>query len=92
MANLVAVNGQLVVSSRDMALAMQGVGVAFWAEELVRPLIDAGKLVSLLDEWCAPFPGWFLCYQKQRHTSPAVRAFVDFLRHAHTDRQTMSGG
>ncbi|PWJ94962.1 LysR family transcriptional regulator [Mesorhizobium loti] len=89
----VAVDGPLVVSSRDMAVAaaVQGVGIAFWAEELVRPLIDAGKLVSLLDEWCATFPGWFLSYQKQRHTPPTVRAFVDFLRHAHAG-QTRSGG
>ncbi|MER8576574.1 LysR family transcriptional regulator [Mesorhizobium sp. M1338] len=90
----VAVNGPLIVSSRDMAIAaaVQGVGIAFWAEELVRPLIDAGKLVSLMDEWCATFSGWFLCYQKQRHTPPAVRAFVDFLRHAHAGRQTLPGG
>ncbi|WP_136621446.1 MULTISPECIES: LysR family transcriptional regulator [Mesorhizobium] len=90
----VAVNGPLVVSSRGMAIAaaVQGVGIAFWAEELVRPLIDAGKLVSLLDEWCAMFPGWFLCYQKQRHTPPAVRAFVEFLRHAHAGRQALPGG
>ncbi|QND63703.1 LysR family transcriptional regulator [Mesorhizobium loti] len=89
----VAADGPLVVSSRDMAIAaaVQGVGIAFWAEELVRPLIDAGKLVSLLDAWCATFPGWFLCYHKQRHTPPAVRAFVDFLRHAHAG-QTRSGG
>ncbi|SDA88924.1 LysR family transcriptional regulator [Mesorhizobium qingshengii] len=90
----VAVNGPLVVSSRDMAIAaaVQGVGIAFWAEDLVRPLIEAGKLVPLLDDWCATFPGWFLCYQKQRQTPPAVRAFVDFLRHADAGRQTLPGG
>lgn len=84
----VAVNGPLVVSSRDMAIAaaVQGVGIAFWAEDLLRPLIDAGRLVSLLDDWCTTFPGWFLCYQKQRHTPLAVRAFVDFLRYAHAGR------
>ena len=78
----VAVDGPLTVSRRDMAVAaaVQGVGIAFWAEELLRPLIDEGKLVPLLEEWCASFPGWFLCYPKQRYTPPALRAFVDFLR------------
>lgn len=78
----VAVDGPLIVSHRAMAIAaaVQGVGIAFWAEELVRPLIDEGKLVPLLEEWCATFPGWFLYYPKQRHTPPSVRAFVDFLR------------
>jgi DNA-binding transcriptional LysR family regulator len=83
----VAVNGPLVVSQRDMALAaaVQGVGLAFWAEELVRPLIDEGKLVPLLEEWCGAFPGWFLYYPKQRHTPPGVRAFVNFMRRLQTD-------
>jgi DNA-binding transcriptional LysR family regulator len=78
----VAVNGPLVVSDRRMAIAaaVQGVGIAFWAEELVRPLIDEGKLVPLLEKWCGTFPGWFLYYPKQRSTPLTVRAFVDFLR------------
>jgi DNA-binding transcriptional LysR family regulator len=78
----IAVNGPLVVSRRDLAIAaaVQGVGIAFWAEELVRPLIDEGKLMPLLEEWCGMFPGWFLYYPKQRHTPPSARAFVDFLR------------
>jgi DNA-binding transcriptional LysR family regulator len=78
----VAVNGPLVVSQRDMAVAaaVQGVGIAFWAEQRVRPLIAEGKLVSLLEEWCGTFPGWFLYYPKQRCTPLSVLAFVDFLR------------
>ena len=78
----VAVEGPLIVSQRALALAaaVQGVGIAFWAEELVRPLIEEGRLVPLLDEWCAPFAGWYLCYPRQSHTPPALRAFVDFMR------------
>ncbi|HEX6537345.1 MAG TPA: LysR family transcriptional regulator [Gemmatimonadaceae bacterium] len=84
----IAVDGPLVVSHRDLAIAaaVQGVGIAFWAEELVRPLIDEGKLVPLLEEWCGTFPGWFLCYPKQRFTPPSVRAFVDFLRRRNVAR------
>ncbi|OKO71473.1 LysR family transcriptional regulator [Bradyrhizobium sp. AS23.2] len=78
----VAVNGPLVVSDRNMAIAaaVQGVGIAFWAEELLRPLIKAGRLVPLLEEWCGSFPGWYVYYPKQRHVPPTVRAFVDFLQ------------
>jgi DNA-binding transcriptional LysR family regulator len=87
----VAVEGPLVVSHRAMAIAaaVQGVGIAFWAEELVRPLIGAGKLVPLLEEWCGTFPGWFLYYPKQRYTPPSVRAFVDFLRRLNRGRSTV---
>ncbi|TCB40665.1 LysR family transcriptional regulator [Rhizobium leguminosarum bv. viciae] len=93
----VAVNGPLVVSHREMALAaaVQGVGIAFWAEDLVRPLIEDGKLVPLLEEWCGTFPGWFLCYPSQRYTPPSLRAFVDFLRRdsgaAETARRNRNG-
>jgi DNA-binding transcriptional LysR family regulator len=78
----VEVDGPLVVSHRSMAIAaaVQGVGIAFWAEELVRPFITEGKLIPLLEKWCGTFPGWFLYYPRQRYTPPSVRAFVDFLR------------
>ncbi|MEC4589819.1 MULTISPECIES: LysR family transcriptional regulator [Nitrospirillum] len=80
----VAVEGPLVVSHRDTALAAaaQGVGIAFayWSDRWMKPLIDRGALVPLLQEYSPPFPGWYLYYPKQRHTPPAVRALVDFLR------------
>ncbi|WP_119269305.1 LysR family transcriptional regulator [Taklimakanibacter deserti] len=78
----VTVDGPLIVSHRAMAVtaAVQGVGLAFRAEGLLRSLIDQGKLVPLLEEWCGNFPGWYLCYPKQRYTAPSVRAFVDFLK------------
>jgi DNA-binding transcriptional LysR family regulator len=84
----VAVDGPLIVSRRGMAVAaaVQGVGLAFRAEELVRPLIDQGKLVPLLEEWCGTIPGWYLCYPKQRYVSPGTRAFVEFLRSSNGPR------
>jgi DNA-binding transcriptional LysR family regulator len=84
----VAVSGPLVVSQRDMAVAaaVQGVGIAFWAEQRVRPLIAEGKLIPLLEEWCGTFPGWFLYYPRQRYTPLSVRAFVDFLRLSNVGR------
>lgn len=85
----VAVDGPLIVSRRDMAVAaaVQGVGLAFRAEELVRYLIDQGKLVPLLQEWCGTIPGWYLCYPKQRYTSPGTRAFVEFLRRSNDSQK-----
>jgi DNA-binding transcriptional LysR family regulator len=70
------------VSHRELAVsaAVQGVGIAFWAEERLRPLIAEGKLVPLLEDWCGSFPGWFAYYPRQRSTPLSVRAFVDSLR------------
>lgn len=80
----VAVNGPLTVSHRDTALqaAAQGVGIAFayWSSQWMQPLIDAGKLVTMLEDYSPVFPGWYLYYPRQRNTAPAVRAVIDFLR------------
>ncbi|MFT4077444.1 MAG: LysR family transcriptional regulator [Asticcacaulis sp.] len=78
----IAPNGPLVVSHRDTAVnaAMQGVGIAFCGEYMARPLVEAGRLVTLLDAWCPPQSGWYLCYHKQRHLPVAVRTFIDFIR------------
>ena len=78
----VAVGGPLIVSHREVALraALQGVGIAFMSEQLLRPHIDAGRLVGLLQDYAPPFPGWHLYYPSQRDLPGAVRAFVEFCR------------
>lgn len=80
----IPVTGPLTVSDRELALraALQDVGIGFWVEEPLRPHLDAGRLVVLLDEFCAPFPGVVAAYPKQRVRSAAVKAFVDYLRRA----------
>jgi DNA-binding transcriptional LysR family regulator len=79
----VAVDGPLIVSHRDTALqaATQGAGIAFtyWSDHWLKPLVDSGQLVPLLEEFSPPFPGWFLYYPKQRYAAAAVRALIDFL-------------
>jgi DNA-binding transcriptional LysR family regulator len=80
----VAVDGPLTVSHRDVALvaAAQGVGIAFayWSDRWLRPLIQAGELVALLEAYSPPFPGWHLYFPRHATRTPAVRALVDFLR------------
>jgi DNA-binding transcriptional LysR family regulator len=78
----VAVNGPLIVSHRDVAIAaaLQGVGIAFWAEPWMQAQILSGELVVLLEEFSPTFPGFYLCYSKQRNMAAPVRAFVNFIR------------
>ncbi len=78
----VAVDGPLIVNSRDLErqAAVAGVGLAFVVEQMVTPLIDEGRLIPLLQKWSAPFPGFFLCYPEQRQMAPALRAFIDQVR------------
>ncbi len=56
-------------------------GFGFWLtfEGYVREAIKSGTLVSVLDDWCAPFPGPFLYYPSRRQPPPALAAFVAFV-------------
>ncbi len=66
-----------------LGLAMKAVhdGVGFWLtfEGYVREAVKSGALVSVLDDWCAPFPGPFLYYPSRRQPPPALEAFVAFV-------------
>ena len=66
-----------------LGLAMQAAldGAGFWMtfEGYVHDAIKSGALVSVLDDWCAPFPGPFLYYPSRRQPPPALAAFVSFV-------------
>jgi DNA-binding transcriptional LysR family regulator len=66
-----------------LGLAMRAAldGVGFWAtfEGNVREQVKSGALVSVLDDWCPPFPGPFLYYPSRRQPPPALAAFVAFV-------------
>lgn len=77
-----AVDGPLIVNDKEMALraALDGVGIAFLSDWRVASLVETGELVTMLEEWSAPFPGHHLCYPRQRQMAPALRAFIDHVR------------
>ncbi|MFC6486524.1 LysR substrate-binding domain-containing protein [Nitratireductor sp. GCM10026969] len=65
-----------------MRAARLGLGIALWVEHRVRDWIACGELVSLLEDWSAPYPGFHAYYYRDRHMSPATRAVLSFLRNA----------
>jgi DNA-binding transcriptional LysR family regulator len=78
----VAVNAH--VTTNDMWLmirmACAGGGITFGMEETFRPYIQRGELVTLLDEFLPPFPGFFLYYPGRRNLAPKLRALVDHVK------------
>ncbi|WP_077966884.1 LysR family transcriptional regulator [Ensifer adhaerens] len=78
----VEVTGPLVVDDQDLMIdaALLGAGVAFTFEDQVRSLIDEGKLVRVLEDWCPYYGGLYLYYPSRRQMPAALRAFVDFAR------------
>ncbi len=79
----VRVEGQLTFNTLRMRLraARAGLGIAFVPEDVVEEDIDAGRLVRVLTEWCAPFAGYHLYYPHRRQSAPAFAVFVEALRY-----------
>ena len=85
----VSVEGPLVFDEEQMVIeaALAGVGLASIIEDQVTSLIQAGALVRALEDWCAPFPGFFLYYPGRRQVSPALGAFIEAIRVAAKTRK-----
>lgn len=79
----VRVNGQVVFNSTYEMIdaALDGMGLAYIPEELVKDDIAAGRLVRVLDEWCPYWSGFHLYYPSRRQPSHAMRLVIDTLRH-----------
>jgi DNA-binding transcriptional LysR family regulator len=79
----VRVDGQLVFNRMTQILegALAGFGFAYVPEDAAAPLVAKGKLVRVLEDWCAPFPGYHLYYPSRRQSSPAFALLVDALRY-----------
>jgi DNA-binding transcriptional LysR family regulator len=61
-------------------LAIAGLGITMAYEGHVRETLADGELVSVLREFCAPFPGYYLYYPQRRSASRALRALVEHVR------------
>jgi DNA-binding transcriptional LysR family regulator len=72
---------RLVVNHPGPAMRAARDGVGFWLtfSDHVGEAIASGELISVLDDWCAPFPGPFLYYPSRRQPPPALAAFVAFV-------------
>jgi DNA-binding transcriptional LysR family regulator len=79
----VHVAGRLIVNTSELivASALAGHGLAWLPDDLVREHLDAGALVSVLDDWAISYPGYHLYYPSRRG-SPALALVVNALSYA----------
>ncbi len=68
-------NNRLMVSA-----AADGLGIAFVPEAVAEVDLAAGRLVTVLADWCPAYPGLCLYYPGHRHVPSALRAFIDVLK------------
>jgi len=78
----VAVEGPLIVDDIEIMIraSIDGVGLAFMSEETASPHLANGALVRVLEDWCQPFPGYFLYYPSRRQQPAALSALIKALR------------
>ena len=79
----VRVEGRLAFNAGALRLdaALAGMGLAYMPEDMAQPHLAKGRLVRVLEDWCAPFPGYHLYYPRRRQSSAAFRVLIDALRY-----------
>ena len=63
-----------------LRLALAEGGITFATYETFRPFIEKGQLVSLLDDFLPPFPGFYLYFPQRRNMAPKLRALIEHVR------------
>ena len=78
----VAVEGPLTVTEPEVAIraVLDGVGIGYLFDLQIRPLVEAGRMVRMLEDWTPPFPGFYLYYPSRRQMPPPLRTFIDFVQ------------
>lgn len=78
----IAVNGPLLLDDLDLVIdaARAGAGLAWVSEDRVAQHLASGALVRVLDEWCPPFPGFFLFYPTRKQQPATLTALITALR------------
>jgi DNA-binding transcriptional LysR family regulator len=78
----VDVSGPLTLDHMQLMTeaAVKGMGIAYVSERAVRPHLESGALVPVLDDWCPWIPGLFLYYPGRRHVPPGLRAFIEVMK------------
>jgi DNA-binding transcriptional LysR family regulator len=78
----VAVNGPLIVDDLELVLraALDGIGLVFVGEHEAAPYLAEGRLIRVLQDWCQPFPGFYIYYPSRRQHTAALSALIEVLR------------
>jgi DNA-binding transcriptional LysR family regulator len=79
----VRVDGQFTCNDVPMIVhaAVNGLGLACLPDDQLKNLIEEGRLVRVLEDWCPPFPGYHLYYPSRRQSLRAFELLVELLRY-----------
>jgi DNA-binding transcriptional LysR family regulator len=78
----IAVTGSLLLDDVDLVIqgALDGAGLAWVTEDRISEHLESGALIRVLEDWCPPFPGFFLYYPTRKQQPAALTALITILR------------
>jgi DNA-binding transcriptional LysR family regulator len=78
----VAAPGNLIVDDGRLgvAAALQGAGLMYVADTMVRDELASGALRTVLDDWAPSGGGYHIYYSSRRQVPAALRLFIDLVR------------
>jgi DNA-binding transcriptional LysR family regulator len=78
----VAVEGSVITNDPVMGvrLAADGAGLFYILNAYAQPLLDQGKLVTVLDDWLPPPDAFYLYYPSRRQNPAALQVLIEFLK------------
>jgi DNA-binding transcriptional LysR family regulator len=78
----IAVSGSLLLDDEDLVLqaALDGAGLAMVDGERAVDHLTSGRLVEVMRDWMAPFPGFFLYYPHRKQQPAALTAVIETFR------------
>jgi len=75
-------SGQVTVdeSHAAVSLGLQGVGIIYGAEPVLKPYLERGALERLFDEWDLKGSGYHIYYSSRRNVPTGLRLLIDLIR------------
>lgn len=81
----VPVQGTMTTNNPSLLMdaVKKGIGIAHFAEPLIKKDVASNELIVLLEDWSPEHEGLYLYYPKNRHTPSALRAIINILLKRH---------
>lgn len=78
----IAAPGSLTVDDGRLgvAAALEGAGLMYVADTMVREHLASGRLKTVLDDWAPTGGGYHIYYSSRRQVPAALRLFIDLVR------------
>ncbi|MBJ9269348.1 LysR family transcriptional regulator [Citrobacter freundii] len=85
----VRVEGQLIFNNLPprIGAAITGMGLAFVPEDTVERAVADGALEKVLEDWCEPFPGYYMYYPSRKQHTAAFAQLIEALRYTGSSRK-----